>query len=272
MFNDLAATDEQLEMDTRNVDRSEKFTCQKCGGTGFYRGIRVHQTRSECFACKGKGYFKTSPEARRKAQLKSQEKKQAKQQQKAVMANEYMSQHSELFEFMKANTWNNFFVSMIDTVAQYGRLTDNQIAAAYRSMDKIKANQVKKSEGSAKVELTKINEVFDNASGNGLSKPKLRIADVVISKAPDHGRNAGFLYVKAGGEYAGKISPEGVFFKSNNTSESIVDDLKEFCQNPKEAAIKYGRKTGQCACCGRKLTNKVSIELGIGPICAENWF
>ena len=28
------------------------------------------------------------------------------------------------------------------------------------------------------------------------------------------------------------------------------------------------RLTGACSCCGRELTNQVSIDRGIGPICA----
>jgi hypothetical protein len=38
-----------------------------------------------------------------------------------------------------------------------------------------------------------------------------------------------------------------------------------------EAAVRYGRQTGRCSCCGRELTNKASIDAGIGPICASKW-
>lgn len=36
-----------------------------------------------------------------------------------------------------------------------------------------------------------------------------------------------------------------------------------------ERAAQYGKITGVCAMCGRKLTNEESIERGIGPICLE---
>lgn len=273
MFADLQATDEQLDQDTGVSAAEQKHTCTKCGGTGMYQGIRVHQEKSQCFACKGKGYFKTSAFDRQKAKAKRDQKKADKQAEKTAAAVAYMEEHSELFEFMKANNhWNNFFASMIDAVAQYGRLTDNQVAAAYRSMDKIKAKQSQKEAEKPVLDLTKLNEVFANASENGLKKPKLRIADLVISLAPDHGRNAGYLYVKYQGNYAGKISPEGVFTKTFNTPEEVEQELIEFCKAPMEAAVKYGRETGNCACCGRTLTDPKSIELGIGPICLEKWF
>ena len=36
-------------------------------------------------------------------------------------------------------------------------------------------------------------------------------------------------------------------------------------------AKKYGKETGSCLVCGRTLTNPISIENGIGPICAERF-
>lgn len=37
-------------------------------------------------------------------------------------------------------------------------------------------------------------------------------------------------------------------------------------------ALKYGRITGICVCCGRTLTNELSVALGIGPICGGREF
>lgn len=38
-----------------------------------------------------------------------------------------------------------------------------------------------------------------------------------------------------------------------------------------EQAGEYGRRTGTCCSCGRRLTNPTSINAGIGPICAEGF-
>lgn len=38
-----------------------------------------------------------------------------------------------------------------------------------------------------------------------------------------------------------------------------------------EQASEYGRRTGTCCSCGRRLTNPTSISAGIGPICAEGF-
>jgi hypothetical protein len=39
-----------------------------------------------------------------------------------------------------------------------------------------------------------------------------------------------------------------------------------------EDAQAFGKLYGWCCCCGRRLTNEESIELGIGPICRSKWF
>jgi hypothetical protein len=36
-----------------------------------------------------------------------------------------------------------------------------------------------------------------------------------------------------------------------------------------ECAIRYGREIGACSNCGRRLTNRISRYLGIGPVCGQ---
>jgi histidine ammonia-lyase len=49
-------------------------------------------------------------------------------------------------------------------------------------------------------------------------------------------------------------------------------DLEKVWAIVREAAAAYGKATGTCSCCGRELTDPVSIANGIGPICADKWF
>src|ERR1044071_5779922 len=44
-----------------------KFPCTPCRGTGKYQGARVHQPKSNCFACNGRGFFLTSERDRMNA-------------------------------------------------------------------------------------------------------------------------------------------------------------------------------------------------------------
>ena len=38
------------------------------------------------------------------------------------------------------------------------------------------------------------------------------------------------------------------------------------------AAIRFGMEIGACSNCGRRLTNTISRELGIGPVCGGRLF
>lgn len=94
----------------------------------------------------------------------------------------------------------------------------------------------------------------------------LRFEGVTV-KAVTQGFNTGSLYVYApGGAYVGKVSPEGAYY-GNSTFQG---SLEKAAENPKQAAVAYGRQTGNCSCCGRTLTDPVSIFGGIGPICLGN--
>ena len=42
---------------------------------------------------------------------------------------------------------------------------------------------------------------------------------------------------------------------------AIVERLLKHGADPKQAAIRYGQKTGRCSCCGRELTKHTSIPL-----------
>jgi hypothetical protein len=109
-----------------------------------------------------------------------------------------------------------------------------------------------------------------NMKGNGAKAPSLRFAGVTLSMAKDDSQNRGFIYIKVNGEYAGKISPVGRLMPGGGFTKDQVQAWLDGPElNPEDAAISYGRETGRCSCCGRELTNALSIELGIGPICRE---
>ena len=162
-------------------------------------------------------------------------------------------------------SWNSFARQILADYDRGGLINANQMTAAERMMNKLEENSVK-------VDLSRIREMFEVAVSNGHQKPVYRAEGLKISLAPATGRNAGALYVVVidNDAYQGKV--EGVTFKAvREAAASTVDALHRIAANPMEAAVRYGQKTGKCSCCGRKLTNKMSIELGIGPICAETW-
>lgn len=95
---------------------------------------------------------------------------------------------------------------------------------------------------------------------------QLRLNGVTV-KAVTKGRNEGACYLYQGSEYVGKLTPEGVCHSALHPQLAPV--LAEATADPVAAAQAYGRDTGNCACCGRTLTDPVSIWAAIGPVCLE---
>jgi len=105
--------------------------------------------------------------------------------------------------------------------------------------------------------------------------PCFRIEGLRISAASDVSTNPGYLYIKDDNwSYIGKISPAGLLkvrhpsLITAKQKQLVIEAISE----PERIAMNDGKITGTCCCCGRTLTNALSIELGIGPICRGFWF
>lgn len=253
----------------------ETFPCESCGGTGIYCGVRIHQQETKCFACGGKGYFFKSYKDRMAARDKrAQKKADALTAAKETFENEHPGLISDM---TKLATWNNFVRSLLDQWRERGTLSDKQIAAAINQIEKAAARDAERAakraveDAKAQVDTSKFRELFETAKANGIKRPSLWIGDLKISEAPAYGANAGALYVKCHGEYAGKIV--GATFKGayGADKDAILAELLAVATNPAEALRLKGKQTGKCCCCGRELTDPVSVAAGIGPICANNW-
>lgn len=105
--------------------------------------------------------------------------------------------------------------------------------------------------------------------------PCFRIEGIRITIASAASVNPGSLYIKDDRwNYIGKITPYGLMKIQN---PSLITDIQKTyilaaIHEPEKMAMSSGKRTGTCCCCGRTLTNSLSIELGIGPICRGFWF
>ena len=167
-------------------------------------------------------------------------------------------------DLTEISSWNSFASSLVEQYSKRGSLSDKQTGAAIAMLMKVKANKAQKADAPS-IDLGNVVAMFSKAH-EAIKTPRFRFEDLVISRAPDHGVNAGALYVKIEGEYAGKVK-EGKWFGS----QDILPKLQQISKDPLSSAVAYGRRTGTCACCGKELTVHESIERGIGPICAEKW-
>jgi hypothetical protein len=271
-LDDLGGSDE-LPPAVKSTN-TEKYPCEHCNGTGNWIGGRNHNGERKCFACKGAGYFKTSTYDRKKA--RSQRK--TSQARKLTEAQEdFAEAHPDLIDTLRSYvSWNEFAGSLVGQFEQRGSLSDNQVASATAMIAKTNASRAAREEAQAntsvEVDLAPIKQMFEKVHQAGYRKPVYRADGITITRAPDHGRNAGALYVKtAEGDYAGKII-DNRFRPTASADDDLKAALLKVAADPQAAAVDYGKRSGQCACCGRALTNALSVELGIGPICRDNWF
>lgn len=247
--------------------KTERFPCDKCAGSGVYRGVRRHQPESKCFACGGRGYFMTSAHDRANARQKRQVSKATKLAEARAAFDE---QYPWVAEYLQSVAgWNSFARDLQSKLFQYGSLSDRQVTAIegmrVRIAERKASRDAERKAAELEIDLSSIRAMFETANGNGYKKPIYRAAGLVINRASDFGKNPGALYVKNDdGDYLGKIIGTQYTGKPAPALTAIAVD-------PRGEAIKYGQRTGTCSCCGRQLTNEGSIEAGIGPICASKW-
>ena len=167
-------------------------------------------------------------------------------------------------EYMKANKASPFIASLYDQYLKYGRLSEKQVAAVNKSL-------APKPQFAVGENVSKIDAAFKSALSKGLKRPKLLLGDFKFTPAKPNGLNPGAIYVTEEETYLGKII-NGLFQPAYVCSAEQATEVVAVCSNPLEAAVAFGKLTGACSCCGRALTDKKSVELGIGPICFAKYF
>jgi hypothetical protein len=280
-FSDLEELDDQgnLAVETKSgssyqkkvgfghssVDTGERFVenCPTCKGGGRFISWAGRDV-GPCFKCKGKGKiaYKNPAHVREKH-------KADRENRKVNKVDQFANSHPEVVNWLNANTSFDFAVSLKNSLYKYGSLTDKQIAAVQKCIDRNAVRQIEREKDATEIDVTNIQKAFTAAMSGGFKNLKLRMVGFTFSLAKPNSANPGAIYVTNHNEYCGKII-NGKFFPCN-CGQEVIDRLVEVAENPEAAAIAYGQQTGNCSCCGRTLTRKDSIERGIGPICATKY-
>jgi hypothetical protein len=264
--------------------------CPNCGGTGLFRFYNGNT--GQCFTCQGAGTrsFKTAPTVRARAKERHVERAEQKRIDTAASIASFKAEQPAVWAWMLENERLNgtgkefqFAVSLYEALTEYGSLTDNQLAAAQRCIAKREVARAARETAATQAApvadeagIDRLKAAFDHAiakaaeKGRGLRNPRITIGDLTISPAKATSANPGALYVKNGVDYLGKIKDGRFMAVTTCTSEQEAKVLA-FIADPKSAAEAYGKETGVCCICNATLTNKESIERGIGPICAEKF-
>lgn len=101
-------------------------------------------------------------------------------------------------------------------------------------------------------------------------KFKVNLPGNIAISTVNNGPNTGALYIFEDSNYIGKITPQGQLQLKvpNEDVKALLEDANE---NILKLAQLYGHQTGQCAICNRTLSDPLSIQMGIGPICAKRF-
>jgi hypothetical protein len=144
-------------------------------------------------------------------------------------------------------------------------LSDKQVAWIHY----LATEHLKKELGEEEVEtpqfLPLVEKMYANVKTNS-RKFHIHLPGVSISTV-NRGANVGCLYVYENNNYIGKITDKGV--AKGNFSEDVINLLLDANDNLLQLAKIYGHETGRCSVCHRELSDPLSIQMGIGPVCAK---
>ena len=290
MKDDIPFANEEAEEFTPEVHAKERPAsakpeyvedCTACRGTGRFHSYSGRYI-GPCFKCDGKGKktFKQPASVRAATRTKLAEKKERKAQE---ALEKFGAEHpAEMGWIFARREKFSFATQMYEEIQKYGDLTLNQLAAVQRCIegDAKRADERKEAVAKApEATMPAVEAAFTRAFAAGIKNPKLRLGTFRLTPAKAASANAGAIYVKEEcravgevyeGAYLGKIMG-GKFIRSRECSDEQEKSVLEIAADPKAAAIAYGKRYGVCSVCGRALTDKTSIENGIGPICSDNY-
>jgi hypothetical protein len=256
--------------------------CKSCRDGSFYSYSGRYV--GPCFKCKGKGkgvmYYRQSLEQRNKATAQRVNAGERRRLEIAEQAAAWARDNAEDAAWIERRASSfEFALSMSEALAKYGSLTERQHVAVIKlrkgdaERDAVRAAALEQRNANAKaVSVARVVEAFAAAQAHGIKRPKTYLGEFKFSFAPASGRNAGALYVthSDSDQYLGKVQ-DGHFVRARECDADTEAAIVAVANNPHEAAVAFGRRTGRCSCCGRELTNGISIDLGIGPICREKY-
>ena len=160
-----------------------------------------------------------------------------------------------------------------DLARKFNKLSPAQYAWAHKLA--VDANTVAVVDVNQTSQFEALFNAFETAKGKGAKRLTLRFEGVNIKP----NRDLTALWVTSQTEfeqgdygmqpkYLGKVTRTSI---DSKFSDTVRETIMGAASDPLSAAIKYGKVSGSCSCCGKELTVKESIDRGIGPICARKF-
>jgi len=181
-------------------------------------------------------------------------------------------------KFMDDTAWDLLYYvpgNFARSLYQADKLSDKQLAWVHKLAVDFAAAQSAPQSDNEPSQFDALFAAFEAAKSKGAKRLTLRFDGVNVKP----NRDLSALWVTSQTEtemgdyglkpkYLGKVTPQGC---DSRLSDTVKEIIIAAASDPLTAAIRYGKVSGSCSCCGRELTDPRSIEAGIGPICATKF-
>jgi hypothetical protein len=156
-------------------------------------------------------------------------------------------------------SYNNFAMSLVEKK----KVSEKQIAwMHYLATQSVIDSQTPAKKGEY---INLVEKIYD-AGKNRKTKFQVRLPGITLSTV-NKGANIGCVYLFENNQYVGKITQNGEL--KGNVSEDVKNLLEDANDNLLQLAKIYGHESGSCSICGRTLNDPLSVQMGIGPVCAK---
>lgn len=126
----------------------------------------------------------------------------------------------------------------------------------------------------ASYDFAAIVNAIQEARNHGKKRIMMRFEDFIVKPSKHEGKVYIYSHERGVNQWGtlSNVYLGWVTRDNTNLSEiALIKKVQAAAKDPYAAAKLYGQATGTCSCCGLELTNPLSIELGIGPICREKF-
>ena len=178
---------------------------------------------------------------------------------------------------------SGFAASLLERETKKQYLSASQVAWVYKLAEDARNRGTEPQSNALTTSADNILASLLSAVDKGLKRPALRLNYETYQVKINYVKSSGkcWFTINSGGDIkclVGMIDEQGNFkaFRSGLSEigidpELLINWVSEVNSNVTSALEMYGKMTSTCGCCGLPLTNKKSIELGIGPICLEKY-
>lgn len=169
-----------------------------------------------------------------------------------------------------------------DGIIKYGSLTERQEAAA---MNALKPAPARAADRPGSTQLASAEMFADminlfNTAAEALKFPAIVFGiegqrELRVYRAGPNSNAPGALTVQYEDDrtYLGRIHTNGVWAPTAvaRADSAVMTALQLFSRDPAGAASDYGKRTGRCCFCVKRLTDERSTAVGYGPVCADHY-